>query len=46
MMLKVRKVDPLNPDNSIIREASDYIKNGYLVAFPHGDCLWAGRRYI
>ncbi|MGC9178641.1 MAG: L-threonylcarbamoyladenylate synthase [Vulcanisaeta sp.] len=34
VMLKVRKVDPLNPDNSIIKEASNYIRNGYLVAFP------------
>ncbi len=33
-MLKVRKVDPINPDDSAIREASDYIKRGYLVAFP------------
>ncbi len=33
-MLKVRKVDPLNPDPSIIREASDYVRRGSLVAFP------------
>ena len=33
-MLKVRKVDPLNPDYSIIREASEYVKRGSLVAFP------------
>ncbi len=34
MVLKVRKVDPLNPDEAIIREASEYIKRGHLVAFP------------
>ncbi len=33
-MLKVRKVDPLCPDMAVIKEASDYIRHGYLVAFP------------
>ncbi|BDR91344.1 L-threonylcarbamoyladenylate synthase [Vulcanisaeta souniana] len=33
-MLKVRKVDPLYPDMAAIKEASDYIRQGYLVAFP------------
>ena len=33
-MLKVRKVDPLNPDYSVIKEASEYVRRGSLVAFP------------
>ncbi len=33
-MTKIYKVDPQNPENSILKKAADIIKNNRLVAFP------------
>lgn len=33
-MIRIYRVDPINPDTNIIRDAGDYVRHGGLVAFP------------